>query len=224
MTVGSFINSYKADGVVRRDTKGRRIPDQNVWTGEVAEHILTFLTDQATGRARLSYEDPDPDDWEHGVLWLRHGQDRSGDHTWKTVNTPRTRAMMARNLCLVCSESAVWNDRIRWLLPQDPEINPAGRAITNMPPTCLNCTPEALRMCPRLREKTRIISVAGTRPFAVTGDIYTAAVGNPVPAVKALHRVNIPLLGENEPVLRFTLGEQPWVELYDMRDESLVLP
>lgn len=202
----------------------RRVPDQNVWTGELIEHALTFAPDPATGRLRLSYEDPQDGDWEHGLLWLRHGQDRSGQPKWKGVNTPRTRQMMAHHLCMVCTGSAVHHGRIRWVLTQDPDVTPDGNPITNVPPTCLACTPHALKVCPRLTGQARVLSVGWTTPFAVTADIYSADYGDPIPAVKVIHQANIPYTRENRHKLPFALGKQPWVALHDMRDESPVLP
>lgn len=218
------VTAYNADGVVRRTPAGWRIPDQNLWTGELLHDPLTFVWDERAKAIRLSYEDPADDDWEHGLLWLRHGQDRSGYHQWKAINTPRTRRMMAHNLCMVCSGSAVHHGRIRWLLHEPPILTPDGTPATNVPPTCLGCTPEALVTCPRLREQPRIVSAASTRTYGVRVDIYAPDEGDPVPARRVLKDADIPLLPENRNPLLFALGKQPLVALLDMREESFAVP
>ncbi|GAA2215524.1 hypothetical protein GCM10009850_109920 [Nonomuraea monospora] len=83
-----------------RTRGGRRIPDQNLWTGEVEDHHpLVSSFDPESAVLFLTYEDPQPDDWEHGLLWLRHGQGRSGAHRRKDINTPRTRVKNSPPTC-----------------------------------------------------------------------------------------------------------------------------
>lgn len=223
----SLVDSYRADGVVRRDKKGLRIPDQNVCTGEVVKWPLTFVIDEKARRFRLAYKgDPQEDDYEADMLWLRHGLDRSGEHTWATVNAVRTRAMMRFGLCLVCSRPAVdpATGRLRWLLANSPDIAENGLPVTNVPPTCLECTDEALDSCPRLRRRKgrRIVSVAETSLYAVTADIYAPASAElPTLAVPAFRKVNIPLIPRYAAVLPYALALQPWVALEGMRDEPL---
>jgi hypothetical protein len=205
--------------VTLRTKAGLRIPDQNLWTGELIDAPLAFVWDPAINNIRLSYRDPRDEDWEHGVLWVRHGQDRSGFYKWKAVNTPRTRVMMAENLCMVCSGSCVREDgRIWWLFVEDPDVAPDGTPVTNLPPTCGACMPESLATCPRLVERSRVVSVGGTSPYAVTADLYMPSTLDEQPA-KAAHEANI-LLGEGYgSFLTMALGKQLWVLLHDMRDE-----
>lgn len=209
---------------MNRTKGGLRIPDQNLWTGELLDLPLWIDWDLTLQDLRLTYADPRDDDQEHGVLWLRHGQDRSGDYKWKAVNTPRTRVMMREHRCMVCDSSCVRDDdgRIWWLFVNDPETAPDGTPITNLPPTCRACMDESLATCPRLIERFRVVSVADTEPYAVTADIYRPGEGDrlPLPAVKVRHEA-IVTLEKGNGWLPFALGKQPWLLLYDMRDEPL---
>lgn len=210
---------------MRRTRGGRRIPDQNLWTGELLDLPLWFGWDPAAGDIRLTYADPRDGDWEHGVLWLRHGQDRSGDYRWKAVNTPRTRVMMREHLCMVCETSCVREDgRVWWLFVHDPDVGPAGAPVTNLPPTCRMCMAEALATCPRLSARARVVTVAGTSPYAATVDLYAPGEGDtlPLPAVKARHEV-IVTLGNGNAWSHYALGKQLWLTLHDLRDEPRVL-
>ncbi|MFI9552663.1 hypothetical protein [Nonomuraea endophytica] len=203
-----------------RTRRGLRIPDQNLWTGERRALPMAFRWDPAVEDIRLSYLDPADDDFEHGVLWVRHGQDRSGLYRWKAVNTPRTREMLRDHLCMVDSASCVGDDgRIWWLFVDDPASAPDGMPITNLPPTCPACIPESLKTCPRLIDRFRIVSVAATEPYAVTADLYMPSELDETP-VKFAHEVNIPYGQGHDRLLRVALGKQPWVRLIDMRDEG----
>jgi hypothetical protein len=205
---------------VTRTRGGLRIPDQNLWTGELVDLPLTFVWDSAIGNIRLSYLDPSDDDWQHGVLWVRHGQDRAGYPRWKAINTQRTLEMMANHLCLVCSGSCVRDDgRIWWLFVEDPDVAPDGTPMTNLPPTCRACMRESLQTCPRLVERSRVVTVASTSWYAVTADLFMPSELDEMP-IKAVHEVNIPLTGENASLLQVALGKQPWVLLHDLRKES----
>ncbi|MCP2364303.1 hypothetical protein HD597_011323 [Nonomuraea thailandensis] len=156
------------------------------------------------------------------MLWLRHGQDRSGAYKWKAINTPRTRVMMREHLCMVCTGPCRRKDgRTWWLFVEDPATTPDGMPITNLPPTCPDCLDEALETCPRLIERARLVTVAGTRPFAVTADLYEPGEGFPAPAVKARHELHIQYGPDTAYWMRFALGKQPWLALEDMRDESV---
>ncbi|NRQ40064.1 hypothetical protein HII36_50810 [Nonomuraea sp. NN258] len=205
-----------------RVTTRLRHLDQNLRTGEVRHDPLAFAWHERTETLRLSYEDPTDNDWWYGVLWLRHGTDMTGRHLWKAVNTPRTLAMMTRHLCMVCSASCMRNDRrIWWLLVGDSSHAPDGTPITNLPPVCEGHISESLATCPRLLERSRLISVAGTAPYAVTADVY--APGADDGPTKVLHEQHIILSEENAPLLRFALAKQLWVTLDDLRDEPLIL-
>ncbi|GAA4936270.1 hypothetical protein GCM10023334_045160 [Nonomuraea thailandensis] len=210
---------------MNRTRNGLRIPDQNLWTGELLDLPLFFDWDPIVEDIRLSYSDPTDDDWDHGLLWVRHGLNRAGKFRWKAINTPRTRVMMREHLCMVCSCSCQRPDgRYWWLFVNDPDIAPDGTSITNLPPTCGACIPESLATCPRLAERSRVVSVAGTSPYAATVDLYEPGPGDslPVPAVKVCHEVNV-LLDKGSEWLRYALGKQPWLMLHDLRDEALVL-
>ncbi|MFI6603809.1 hypothetical protein ACIBHX_46900 [Nonomuraea sp. NPDC050536] len=186
-----------------------------MWTGELLRDRLAFTLD-AEGLLRLSYQDSQRDDWEHGVLWVRHGQDRSGTHKWKAINTPRTRLMMRDYLCMVCTGPCSDREtaRVSWLLVDDPEISPDGQPVTNVPPTCTSCIPEALEACPKLGEHSRVITVAGAKPIAFAADLFKPSAIDGTP-MKIAHEVNIPLDAGN--VLRGALAKHLWVELLDMR-------
>lgn len=207
-----------------RTRRGLRIPDQNLWTGELHALPLVFGWDPAVGDIRLSYLDPSDDDFEHGVVWVRHKQDRSGLYRWKAINTPRTRVMLREHLCMVDSAPCVRDDgRISWLFRDNPVLSPDGTPITNLPPTCLDCIPEALKTCPRLVDRFHSVTVAATKPYAVTADLYMPGELDATP-VKFAHEVSIPYGHGHDRLLRLALGKQPWVRLIDMRDEEFGFP
>jgi hypothetical protein len=207
-------------------TKPRlRLLDQNLWTGELREDPLTFAWHPKEERVRLSYEDPSDGDWEHGVLWVRHDQTRTGKFLWKAINTPRTRVMMRDHLCMVCSSSCVRPEdgRIWWLFVNDPDLASDGTPITNLPPTCPACIPQSVLTCPRLVERFRIVTVASTAPYAVTADLYSPGEDDDGPPVKMIHEANL-VLDRDQPLLPYALGKQPWLLLHDLRDEPFILP
>lgn len=209
---------------MNRTKSGLRIPDQNLWTGERLDVPLFFAWDPNIANIRLSYLDPDDSDWELGALWVRHSQDRTGLYKWKAINTPRTRLMMREHLCMVCTESCVRDDgRTWWLFVNDPDTDPDGTPITNLPPTCPGCIPESLKTCPRLVERSRIVTVADTEPYAITADLYMPSTLDEMP-VKAVHEVNLRLDSDDAPeLLPLALAKQPWLRLLDMRDEPFAL-
>lgn len=207
---------------MNRTKAGLRMLDQNLWTGERRDDPLRFVWDPAADTIRLAYLDPVDGDWEHGALWLRHSQDRTGRFLWKAINTPRTRVMMRDHLCMVCSSSCVRPEdgRIWWLFVNDPDTTPDGAPITNLLPTCPACIPESVKTCPRLVERSRVVTVASAEPYAVTADIYKPSELDEMP-VKVAHEVNIAYGQGHDALLPFALGKQPWVLLHDMRDEPL---
>lgn len=215
--------STTSDSGARHGKRELRHLDQNLRTGEVDPERPVLVWDSAIEDFRLSYEHPRDDDFENGHLWLRHFETRAGKFRWKAINTPRTRRMMREHLCMVCSSSCVREDgRIWWLFHQDPETLPDGTPVTNLLPTCPGCVPEARETCPHLIAHARLVTVASTRPFAVTADLYGPGEGFPAPAVKVAHEVVIPYEPDAEYWLRFALGKQPWVALLNMRDEVLI--
>ncbi|MGW3347781.1 hypothetical protein ACWDA3_31180 [Nonomuraea rubra] len=210
---------------MNRTRSGLRIPDQNLWTGELLDLPLFFDWDPIAQDIRLTYGDPAEEDWDRGLLWVRHGQSQAGRFLWKAINVPRTRRMMREHLCMVCSGSCQRQDgRFWWLFVDAPETVACGTPITNLPPTCRTCIPESLDTCPRLVERSHVVSVASTSPYAATVDLYMPGPGDalPVPAVKVRHETSV-LLDKGNQLLRYALGKQPWLTLHDLRDESPVI-
>lgn len=204
-----------------RTRAGLRIPDANAWRGELVDYPLAFAWDAAAADVRLSYLDPRQPDWRLGVLWARHGQDRTGRPTWKAINALRQRRAMMRHLCMVCSQPATDEDgRIWWLFHTDPEATPDGRLITNIPPTCRECIPEALATCPPLQKRSRVCSAAGSTPFSVIADLYAPGSLDPH-AVRVAREVNVTL--DRVALLRFSLATQLCVTVDDVRDEPFLL-
>jgi hypothetical protein len=195
---------------------GWRVPDANVWTGELIPYRLTFVWDDALRDVRLSYLDPVNDDRMFEVLWAQHGQDRSGHHKWRGVNALRQRAMMLEHSCMVCSRPATVDGRVPWLFHTDPERIAGGELLTNLPPTCRSCIPEALETCPPLRRQSRYCTAAGSRPYGIVADLYSP--GDDATAVRVKRDVMLPL---TSPILRFALAKQLWVALEDVQDASL---
>lgn len=206
--------------VNNRTRGGMRIPDANAHKGELVDYPLEFAWDPDAADVRLSYLDPRQSDWMWGVLWARHRQDRKGGHTWKVINALRQRHAMLHHLCMVCSQPAADRGRIWWLFHTDPEMV-LGRPerITNIPPTCMECIPEALSTCPPLKRRSRVCTAAGSAPFGVTVDLY-APGDSGATAVPMAREVSVPF-GQAE-VLRFALAKQLWVALHDLRDETFL--
>jgi hypothetical protein len=201
-----------------RLANGWRVPDANVWTGELVPYPLTFAWDDTAQDVRLSYLDPADEDWMFNVLWPRHGQDRSGRHKWRGVNAIRQRSMMLDHLCMVCTAPATEADRISWVFHTDPGVNAAGELVTNIPPTCRSCIPEALATCPPLQRQSRVCTAAGSRPYAVEVDLYMPGPTDES-AVRAQRGAIVE--AENLPVLRFCLAKALLVAVDDLRDEPI---
>lgn len=199
-----------------RLANGRRVPDANVWTGELVPYPLAFAWHSAALDVRLSYLDPSGEDWMFDVLWARHGQDRSGRHKWRAVNALRQRAMMIEHRCMVCSKPvAEPGERIPWLFHTDPETTGDGARLTNLPPTCWECIPEALDTCPPLRRRSRVCTAASSKPFGFVVDLY--APGEDETAARVERDAMVTL---SSPLLRFALAKQLWVALDDLQDAA----
>ncbi|TDC02866.1 hypothetical protein E1267_28215 [Nonomuraea longispora] len=155
-------------------TTSLRVPYITAWSEETVPHPLGFAwSDEAAG-LRLTYADPQPQDWMYGVLWARQGLSAHGRPEWKLVNTLRQRRCMLHRLCQVCGASAVdpVSGRISWLLADDPSGKPGTAGYTNAPPTCPSCIPQALASCPRLRRGAVIYAVGDCEPYGVVGDMF----------------------------------------------------
>lgn len=159
-----------------------RVPYITAWSGESMEHALGFAwADEAAG-LRLTYSDPQPQDWMFGTLWARQGLVACGRPEWKLVNTLRQRRCMLHRLCQVCGASAVdqATGRTWWVLADEPGDSLVTAGYTNAPPTCLACIPDALTSCPRLRRGAAVYTVDGIEPYGVVADLFEPTDGGGV--------------------------------------------
>ena len=160
--------------------KGSPVPWVTRWTKEIAANRYSYtLQSSRQGGLRLTYG-TDNEDRQQGVLWQREGIRRGGDPDWANVSTYRQRSSMRRRLCQVCG-SKITDSPIRWLMPPDglEEVD-EGVFITMQPPTCAECIPLALDLCPNLKKYGyQILKVIDYEPWGVYGHVVTSIDGQP---------------------------------------------
>lgn len=140
--------------------------------GEAVLHPLTFKSYPAAGGLRLTYQAPDPRDWDLGVLRARVGH-REGKPNYQRMNTYRQWRCMLNQRCQNCGRSAVdpATGRVWWLLANESGDD-AAEGWASAPPICRACIPAAVAICPHLREHAALYSVGGSEPFAVLAHLY----------------------------------------------------
>ncbi|WP_343948203.1 hypothetical protein [Nonomuraea longicatena] len=155
------------------------MPYITAWSDEERPQGVGFAHHAEAGGQRLTYTDPQPNDWIYGVLRARHGIGRSGRPLWKQVNTLRQWRCMTHRLCQVCGESAVdpASGRVSWLLTETVVSVAPGQGYTNAPPTCRSCIPESLAACPRLRRGAVGYSVEDVEPYGVLAHVFRPTPG-----------------------------------------------
>lgn len=136
-----------------QDWNGRPVPWITRWSNEVVrQEVGVRLTKEGL---RAAYKDGN-NEYERGnILWQREGVTRGGVPQYAQVSTPRQRAAMRKRLCQVCG-TKIPEGPIRWLLA--PEVLHDGDK-TMSAPTCDDCIPIALDLCPHLKKGDHVIAV-----------------------------------------------------------------
>jgi hypothetical protein len=144
--------------------------------GEAARHDdLRFEVHPEAGGLRLTYDRPDPRDWDLGVLRARVGR-REGRPNYKCMNPRRQWRCMQELLCQNCGQTAVdpATGRTWWLLAAESGDD-AEQGWASAPPICRGCIYPALAICPHLRQNAALYTVGDAQPFAVLAHLFQPA-------------------------------------------------
>lgn len=144
--------------------------------GEAVRHdSLRFEHHPEASLPRLTYDQPDPREWEFGVLRARMGP-RRGKPNFKAMNVHRQWRCMRDQLCQNCGQPAIDPEtgRIWWLLASE-NGDDAEQGIASAPPLCRTCVHPALATCPHLRKHAALYSVGSSEPYAVLAHIFRPA-------------------------------------------------
>ncbi|GAA0402480.1 hypothetical protein GCM10009530_63020 [Microbispora corallina] len=195
------------------------VPYVLAYSEELVPQRLTFREHRPSGGPRLEFVDPRRSDWVDGVLRARVRTHQRGSVRWKRLNTRRQWECLAKGWCQVCKRPAAQSDgRLPWLLTERV-YQPIGedRLGTTAPPTCRDCIPLSLQMCPQLSSAPLLCTVAAAEPVGVLGDLFRD--GPDGEAIEAQRNVYV---GWDE-FARLTdvLAKLAVVELRDMRPEPL---
>lgn len=156
--------------------KGRPVPWITRWTNEIIGQ--PYSLERTRDGIRTVYPDGKSEDRMGGTLWQREGIMRGGEPQWKQVSTYRQRFAMRKCACQVCGKK-ITEKPIQFLLPlSEPEIVPPdefhdeAQVITVTAPTCSECIPLALQLCPHLkRNGYQILKVASYEFWGVYGEV-----------------------------------------------------
>lgn len=140
--------------------------------GEAVLHEVHFEVSPEAGGLRLTFPDPDPRDWDLGVLRARAGR-REGRANFKRMNPRRQWRCMQDLLCQNCGGPAQdpATGRIWWLLANESGDD-AEKGWASAPPICRACIYPALAICPHLRKHAALYTVGDAQPFAVLAHIF----------------------------------------------------
>ncbi|MFI6320403.1 hypothetical protein ACIBG8_22915 [Nonomuraea sp. NPDC050556] len=189
------------------------VPYVVAYSGELVEDPICFVAGRSGG-VKLSYQAAKPGDWVDGVLRARVRTNHKGQPQWRRLNTRRQWLCMARLWCQVCGKPARDSQgRYPWIMTEKvfrwDEEQP-GAIITNAPPTCWACIPDALGSCPQLEDaSTTVFSAGGAVPVGVLGDVYR-------PWVAGVRR-NVEVRFTDTSLLPYTLAHQLIVRVFDLR-------
>jgi hypothetical protein len=159
--------------------KGHPVPWVTRWSHERSADRLNYgVQITKDGSFRLGYKDGKDVRDGTGMLWQREGIARGGEPEWAAVNTYRQRSSMRRCQCQVCGKK-IDERPIRWLMPPDGiEQVDEDTLITMQPPTCSECIPLALELCPNLKKHGyQILKVLDYKPWGVYGDVVMMSEG-----------------------------------------------
>lgn len=160
--------------------KGRPVPWVTRWTGEISPTRYDIARD---AEGNFTYIDGQNLKDNQGVLWQREGIGRQGDPDWASVSTYRQRASIGKRLCQVCG-TKIPPGSIQWLMPLNEGYieHGDGGMLTWNPPTCTDCIPLALELCPHLkRNGYQILKVLDYEVWGVMGLTMTEIGGSPYP-------------------------------------------
>lgn len=159
------------DRTVLPDWNGRPVPWVTRWTGEVSKERFAITVGKD---GRFTYKDGNDQRDKHDVLWQREGVGRQGEPDWASVSTYRQRRCMTHRLCQVCGIK-IEDGPIHWLMPMSDnsiETLPNGDEVTINPPTCEDCIPLALELCPHLKANGyMILKVLDYEVWGVSGEV-----------------------------------------------------
>lgn len=132
----------------------------------------------ANGQPRLTYKDVRPEDRDkHGNLWVRtEGDPDAGRPVFDSLRSERQRHCMENMLCQVCAEPADRNKQgwlfMDWRHEDSPPTWPE-KALTAMPPLCMEHARVSERQCPFLRKGEHLVMrVRKPHLYGVAGTIY----------------------------------------------------
>lgn len=175
-------------------TEHRVVPWVTKWSAEEIDPTQHHLQFDQTGQLRLVFTDEQPSDrflagslrTSHGepmpgsdVLWYREGRDRSGTPLFAQVNGRRQANCILSSRCQVCGGKIRRTEHgLPWLFSEAQLLRVQTFQMTDNPPTCRECMPKALRLCPHLRTGgARAFYVGRHFPVGVSGDLYSEEGG-----------------------------------------------
>lgn len=173
---------------LRVSWKGAVVPWVAQWTGELPTD--SFIVAGEGPMSMVLYPDRRPGDWFMGVLWWRQGIGRAGEPQFAQLNTYRQRAALLRRRCQVCGRSLPKEGPLsHWLMGRGQIELVEGVALTTNPPTCEECVPVALRMCPHLMSgDVQLLRVRAYEPWGVQGEAAARVNGE----IRRTHTVRMP--------------------------------
>lgn len=150
---------------------GHAVPWIARWTGEIADQSIKVSRSRDIP-LMVGYEDGNENREASGILWMREGIGRRGEPEFGQVSAYRQRLAMTRRRCQVCGEK-IQDEVIRWLVPNRLlHVLPDGRAITISAPTCSECIPLAMELCPFLKTaEVTTLRVLDYEVWGVMGDV-----------------------------------------------------
>ncbi len=157
------------------------VPWVSRWTGEVQNTSVAVRLTRAG--AEVAYEDGNELRGRNGVLWQREGIDRSGEPMFGVVNTHRQAAALRKLLCDVCGRR-IDGRPISWLVPDALLTQDGDDVLTTQAPTCPDCEPIAMSLCPFLGRRTAKLwraRVIEHDIFGVSGFTLTVPEGTNTP-------------------------------------------
>lgn len=160
--------SIDTSHLLRHD--GQIVPWVTRWSGEIAPQSVSLRRSSA-GALVATYDDDIPDnrDWDHGgVVWQRESVSRAGEPQFGYVNTLRQRSAMRHGRCEVCGRR-ITDRPINWLVPETLLSHVYGDPVTAQAPTCDECLPIAMDLCPFLRRRTARLLMARVLEYRTFG-------------------------------------------------------
>jgi len=190
--------------------RGAVVPWVAQWTNEENATPFGVMGTYPTSRVAMHQEGLGDRD-RHGVLWWRTGISRGGTPQFAQLNTYRQRAAMLKRRCQICGDKLPDGPIEKWLMGGAQVEEIGGAPITTNPPTCVDCVPVALELCPHLLGGGwRILRVVRYDIWGVHGEVAFHTQDG------AIHRANDVRMPYSHPkIQRVMVGKQQAVELVD---------